>query len=125
MDNVWEDFYCQEVLSGKTKVDIVTETDHSLAFYHTRPYYEVHIVVIPKKHILSFITVTEDENVIFQDLFHVIRKVASQLNEKHGACTVSTNIGDYQSNKHMHWHIHFGKRIRDEQGRKLLDHQSK
>ncbi|WP_423406693.1 HIT family protein [Heyndrickxia sp. MSNUG] len=125
MDNLWEDFYCEEVLSGKTKVDIVIETEHSLAFYHTRPYYEVHIVVIPKKHILSFITVTEDENVILQDLIHVIRQLASQLNEKHGACTMSTNIGDYQSNKHMHWHIHFGKRIRDEQGRKLLDHQSK
>lgn len=125
MDKVWEDFYCDEVLSGKTKVDILIETNHSLAFYHTRPYYEVHIVVIPKKHILSFITVTEDENEILQDVFHVIRQLASQLNENYGACTVSTNIGDYQSNKHMHWHIHFGKKVRDEQGRKLLDHQAK
>jgi len=125
MDKGWEDFYCDEVLSGKTQVDIVMETDHSLAFYHTRPYYEEHIVVIPKKHILSFITVTEDEEEILHDVFQVIKRLASQLNEKHGACTVSTNIGDYQSNKHMHWHIHFGKRVRDEQGRMLLDNQSK
>ncbi|WP_326998733.1 hypothetical protein [Cohnella kolymensis] len=25
------------------------ETENTLAFYHTRPFYDVHIVVIPKK----------------------------------------------------------------------------
>jgi histidine triad (HIT) family protein len=85
MGKAWEDFYCYEVLSAKTKVDVVMESDHSLAFYHTRPYYEVHIVVIPKKHISSFITVTEDETEILKDVFHVIKQLASQLNEKHGA----------------------------------------
>jgi histidine triad (HIT) family protein len=56
-----EDFYCDEVLSGKTKVDIVWETDQILAYHHTRPYYEHHIVVIPKIHIQSFISHTDVE----------------------------------------------------------------
>jgi histidine triad (HIT) family protein len=113
-DQKWEDFYCDEVLSGKTEVEKVLETVHSLAFYHTRPYYEVHLIVIPKKHILSFLTVTNEEAEILDDVLQVIRQVASKLENEHGACTISTNIGTYQSNKHMHWHVHYGNRIRDE-----------
>jgi histidine triad (HIT) family protein len=32
------DFYCNEVLSGRTAVQIVAETENVLAFHHTRPY---------------------------------------------------------------------------------------
>jgi histidine triad (HIT) family protein len=121
----WGDFYCDEVLSGKTEVEKVLETVHSLAFYHTCPYYEVHLIVIPKKHILSFLTVTNEEAEILDDFLKVIRQVAAKLENEYGACTISTNIGNYQSNKHMHWHVHYGNRIRDEQGRLLYDHQTK
>lgn len=33
-----EDFYCDEVLSGKTKVNKVLETENVLAYHHTRPF---------------------------------------------------------------------------------------
>lgn len=33
-----EDFYCDEVFSGKTKVNKVLETDNVLAYYHTKPF---------------------------------------------------------------------------------------
>ncbi len=42
------DFYCDEVLSVRTPVTIVRETDDVLAFHHTRPYWAVHIVVVPR-----------------------------------------------------------------------------
>lgn len=120
-----EDFYCDEVLPGKTVVHKLVETEHSLAFYHTRPYYEHHIIVIPKKHIQSFLTVTEKEAEILADVLKVVKEAAAILNEDYGACTISTNIGEYQSNKHMHWHVHFGQRIRDENGRVIHGHNSK
>lgn len=112
MSKDYEDFYCDEVLTGNTEIDKVLETENVLAFFHTRPFYEVHIVVIPKKHITSLIDIGEDEEHIMKELLSVMRTVSQQINQKHGACTVSTNIGDYQSNKHMHWHIHYGDRIR-------------
>ncbi|WP_449622415.1 HIT family protein [Robertmurraya sp. Marseille-Q9965] len=112
MANGVQDFYCDEVLSGNTKVEKVLETEHALAFYHTRPFYDVHVVVIPKQHIPSLLDIDSDNQHVMIDVFSVIQQVANQMNEKYGACTVSTNIGEYQSNKHMHWHIHFGERIR-------------
>ena len=116
MGNGVADFYCVEVLSGKTAVEKVVETGHTLAFYHTRPFYEVHIVVIPKKHIASLLDVAEEDQEIVNDLFSVLQKVSKQVNDQYGACTVSTNLGEYQSNKHMHWHIHFGNRIKELDG---------
>lgn len=54
-----EDFYC--VLSGRTPIQKVLETDIVLAYHHTRPFYPVHIVTIPKKHIPSLITLEEGD----------------------------------------------------------------
>lgn len=106
------DFYCDEVLSGKTKVNKVFETKNVLAYYHTKPYWPVHIVAIPKKHISSLITLEEDENDLLLELLEVIKKVAKKVTEENGACRVLTNVGDYQDSKHLHWHIVFGEKLR-------------
>ncbi|MDX8367984.1 HIT domain-containing protein [Cytobacillus sp. IB215665] len=107
-----EDFYCDEVLSGKTLVNKVLETNNVLAYYHTRPFYPIHIVAIPKRHISSLITLEENDNELLLELFDVIKQVASKVTEEHGACRVMTNLGDYQDSKHLHWHIISGDPIK-------------
>ena len=104
-----EDFYCDEVLSCKTQVEKVLETENVLAYHHTRPFYPVHIVAIPKKHISSLITLEESDNKLLLELLGVIRKIAAMVTEEKGACRVITNVGDYQDSKHLHWHIVSGK----------------
>lgn len=88
------------------------ETEHVLAFYHTKPFYPVHIVAIPKKHISSLITLEESDNDLLLELLDVIKQVATKVTEEHGACRVITNLGDYQESKHLHWHIISGKPLR-------------
>lgn len=105
------DFYCNEVLSGKVTIDKVFETKNVLAYHHTRPAYEVHIVVIPKKHISSLISIDEDDNDLLLELMSVIKRVAENIVIKNGACKVITNLGEYQDSKHLHWHLVYGKRI--------------
>ncbi|WP_445491450.1 HIT domain-containing protein [Niallia sp. 03133] len=107
-----EDFYCDEVLSGKTQVNKVLETKNVLAYYHTNPFYPVHIVAIPKKHIPSLITLEERDNKLLLELLGVIKKVAAMVTEKNGACRVITNLGDYQDSKHLHWHIVSGSPLK-------------
>ena len=55
-----EDFYCEEVFSGKTPVDKVLETENVLAYHHTRPFWPVHIVVVPKQHVASVLELEND-----------------------------------------------------------------
>ncbi|MEK3686096.1 HIT family protein [Paenibacillus sp. FSL R10-2736] len=107
-----EDFYCDEVLSGKTVVQKVIETDNVLAYHHTRPFYPVHIVAIPKRHISSLMTLQDSDNDLLLELIGVIKQVAAQVTGEYGACRVSTNLGDYQDSKHLHWHISYGEPLR-------------
>ena len=104
-----EDFYCEQVLSGKTLIEKVFETDNILAYYHTRPHWPVHIVVIPKKHISSLLTLTSVDNEIFLELFEVMKRVAKKITEEHGSCRVLTNLGKYQDSKHLHFHVSYGE----------------
>lgn len=103
-----EDFYCEEVLSGRTPVEKVLETENVLAYYHTRPFYPVHIVTIPKRHISSLIALDENDNALLIEMMDVIKKAAAQVVSEHGACRVITNLGDYQDSKHLHFHVVYG-----------------
>ena len=110
------DCYCDEVFSGKTPVEVVFETESVLAFYHTRPFFETHIVVVPKRHVASLLTLKESDRELLIELFDTIKKVALQLNVEKGAARVLTNIGDYQDSKHLHFHVYHGKQIRPDEG---------
>jgi len=104
------DFYCQQVLTGRLPVDKVYETERVLAFHHTRPAYPMHLVVIPKTHVPSLVDLdTEGDDLLLQ-LLSAVRRIAAEVVSEHGACRVVTNLGEYQDSKHLHWHVVFGER---------------
>lgn len=107
-----EDFYCEEALSGRTPVQKLHETDNVLAFYHTRPFWPVHIVVIPKRHISSLLTLTEADDAVLLELLATIKQLAAQVVAEHGGARVLTNLGKYQDSKHLHFHINYGEPLR-------------
>ena len=102
------DFYCDEALSGRTPVDVVMETDQILAFHHTRPYWPVHIVVVPKAHIPSLTNLGGHDVAILYRLLDAVRQVAADVEARYGACRVATNLGEYQDSKHLHFHVGHG-----------------
>ena len=103
-----EDFYCEEVMSGRTPVNVVRETDRVLAYHHTRPFWPVHIVVIPKEHIPSLLELGGADPEILMDLATVVQDVTATVRAEHGAARVLTNVGAYQDSKHLHFHVNFG-----------------
>ncbi len=106
------DFYCDMVLSGRIDIDIVEETSSVLAFKHTKPYWLVHIVVIPKKHISSLITLEKTQNDLLIELMHIVKKIAKNLVDEKGEARVLTNLGNYQDSKHLHFHVSSGKALK-------------
>ncbi|GAA5005749.1 HIT domain-containing protein [Actinopolymorpha pittospori] len=107
-----EDFYCDEALSGRTPIEVVAETDEILAFQHTRPYWPVHIVVVPKQHVPSLVDLGDADQEVLHKLLAVVRQVAGRVESEHGACRVLTNLGQYQDSKHLHFHIGAGSPLR-------------
>ena len=109
-----EDFYCDEVLSGRTSVEVVEETSNVVAYKHTKPFWPVHIVVVPKTHVPSLVDLGEnaDEDLL-HDVLRVVRKVAARVADQHGAARVLTNLGRYQDSKHLHFHVNSGEPLRE------------
>ena len=110
MEYTGEDFYCEQVLNGKTQVNKVLETERTFAFHHTRPFWETHIVVIPKVHVGSLLTITD--NGLLIELLETVKRVAAQVVEEKGAARVLTNLGEYQDSKHLHFHVNAGDQLR-------------
>lgn len=104
-----DDFYCDEAISGRTKIDIVVETEDVLAFHHTRPFWPVHIVVVPKRHVPSLTDLGDGSEATLMAVMAVVRRVAAEVEAEHGACRVLTNLGRYQDSKHLHFHVNSGK----------------
>ena len=104
-----DDFYCDEALSGRTPVEVVRETPDVLAFHHTRPFWPVHIVVVPKLHIPSLIDLGEGGEDVLRKVLAVVREIAADVTAERGACRVLTNLGSYQDSQHLHFHVAFGE----------------
>lgn len=104
-----DDFYCEEVLSGRTSVRKLIETPNVLAYHHTRPYWPVHVVVIPKRHVASLTALGAQDVDLLSEMIAAIKDVAVQILAEHGGCRVLTNLGSYQDSKHLHWHVNFGE----------------
>lgn len=96
------DFYCIEVLTGKTPVKKVYESDKVLAFYHTKPKYSTHVVIIPKEHVINLISAKAE---VLTEIVSVAKSLMSQIDiEKDGGRLV-TNLGSFQDTPHLHFHL--------------------
>ncbi len=109
MTDTGDDFYCEQALSGKTPIKVVRETEDVLAFHHTRPYWPVHIVVIPRQHIPSLTQLGDGSIETVYRVLDVVREIAAEVEAEHGECQVVTNLGRYQDSKHLHFHVASGK----------------
>ena len=104
------DFYCDVAIAGAIPLEKEYESEHVLAFHHTRPHWPVHIVVVPKKHIASLLTLTEADTLVLLEIIEVIKVIAAKIEKEHGSARVLTNLGDYQDSKHLHFHVTFGEK---------------
>ena len=97
------DFYCDSVLSGGVPVHVVAETPRVLAFEHTNPTWQIHIVVIPKQHVRQLIEVQDAS--LFSELFQVMASIIKERGFADTNYKIITNGGSYQSIQHLHFHL--------------------
>jgi histidine triad (HIT) family protein len=108
------DFYCDVAIPKKIALRIEYEDDQVLAYHHTKPFWPLHIVVVPKKHIPSFTDCDEADDDIVLAVLRVVRKLAKLVEDERGECRILTNLGQYQDSKHLHFHVSSGPPMRAE-----------
>ncbi|MFA6081815.1 MAG: HIT domain-containing protein [Patescibacteria group bacterium] len=109
MDDGNSDFYCDFVLNDKIKVNIIKETDMVLAFFHTKPSWAFHVVIVPKTHI-SNITELKDLAII-EEIFKIAQEIINNNNLKAINYRIITNGGGFQDSKHLHFHLVSGDKL--------------
>ncbi len=107
------DFYCGIALRPNAAIDRVFENERILAYRHTNPFWETHIVVIPKAHIwdirhIEDTTLLAELLIVARDILRTIPQ--SELDTK--GAKILTNLGKFQDTPHLHFHIAIGEKIR-------------
>lgn len=86
--------------------EIIYEDEETIAFKDINPKAKVHILLIPKKHISSINTVTNDDQQILGKLLLVARNIARQVQIDENGYKLITNIGEHGGQLIPHLHIH-------------------
>lgn len=102
--------FCK-ILNKELQANIVYEDDKTLAFDDIHPKAPVHILIIPKKHIVSVDHLEKEDKELIGELFLAAKKVAKIKGLSTGY-KLMVNVGKDggQEVDHLHLHLLGGKR---------------
>ena len=106
----------KKIIDREIPADIVYEDDQCLAFRDVSPQAPTHVLVIPKKEIVSIADLAEDDAALLGHLWLVIANLARELglgSAQEGGYRVVVNCGPDggQSVDHLHFHILGGRQM--------------
>ena len=107
-----ECIFCK-IINGEIPADIVDQTEYSLAFRDTNPQAPVHILIIPKDHIVSCRDLNEENVHYLSEIAILAQKVANKENITEDGYRWVINTGDNggQTVEHIHLHLLGGRNM--------------
>jgi len=101
------------IIRREIPADIVAETDELLAFRDIRPLAPVHVLIIPKRRIVSVSALSDDDAPLVGNMFLMARDIARDLNisEKGYKLLIRTGRDGGQEVPHLHLHLIGGARL--------------
>lgn len=104
--------FCK-IIKGEIPSTKVYEDEEILAFKDIHPKAPTHILVIPKKHIISINEIEEKDEILIGKMFTVIKRIAREQGIAENGYKVISNCGENggQEVKHLHFHILGGKKM--------------
>jgi histidine triad (HIT) family protein len=73
------EFYCGKMLKGILDVPVYFENERVFAFHHINPLWENHVVLLPRKHIKSLLTLEEAVNDLLLELLRTAKMIAEDF----------------------------------------------
>lgn len=108
-----EDCIFCKIIKKEIPSDVVYEDEEIIAFKDIQPAAPIHILVIPKKHIVSLVELDKDDEALIGRIYTVINKVAEMQGVKDKGYRVIVNCGKDggQEVGHLHFHLLAGKQL--------------
>lgn len=103
-----ECIFCK-IINGEIKSNMISETDLAVAIEDINPVAETHILIVPKKHIDSVLTINESDSSYLIDMHKVAGEIAKK--NKLDSFRLAFNGGKFQHVPHLHMHFLAGRKI--------------
>ena len=102
-----------KIIRKEIPANIVHEDEHCLAFHDVSPQAPVHVLVIPRKPIVSVEHLEAEDAAIIGHIWLTIQKVARDLGLAENGYRVVVNCGKDggQSVDHLHYHLLGGRAL--------------
>jgi histidine triad (HIT) family protein len=100
-----ECIFCK-ITAGTLPSEKVYENEHVFAFRDISAQAPVHVLIIPKKHIVDVLDVTGDDSAVFQHLFLAAQQIAAKLGIAGSGFRTVFNSGDHACQTMYHLHLH-------------------
>lgn len=84
---------------------VISETESLICFYHPRPKYAVHILLVPKEEIRDLLHLDPNDNRFLRDLFATASKLVEELGLQNQGYRLVLNGGEYQEFPQLHFHL--------------------
>ena len=82
------------------------ETDTLLAFYHPKPAYPLHILLVPKRGIPSLMELDQARDAPFlADLFTTVQSLVTEFHLDKAGYRLIVNGGEFQDFPYLHFHL--------------------
>lgn len=86
-------------------VERLRETDTLIAFYHPRPSYPIHILIVAKRSYSSLMTLPDSDTLFMSDLFGAVQSLTHELRLDERGFRLICNGGAYQDIPHLHFQL--------------------
>lgn len=103
-----ECIFCK-IIRGEIKTDFVVENEKIVAFDDVNPLAQVHVLIVPKKHIESVLAVGDRDGGNLVAMHQVVREIVDK--KKLDAFRLAFNGGRFQHVPHLHMHLLAGGNI--------------
>lgn len=92
---------------------IIHDDDYVTAFEDSKPQTPIHLLIVPKKHIMDINSITLSDRELIGHLFYVAKLIASQkkLDRNGYRLVINNGVDAGQSVFHIHLHLMSGRRF--------------
>ena len=104
--------FCK-IINKEIPAEIVFEDDAVIAFHDNDPQADIHLMVIPKKHIETLNDLSEEDASLIGKIFTIIKSLAkdSGVSEDGYRVVVNCNKDAGQEVFHVHFHLLGGRKF--------------
>ena len=92
-----------EYMSFAIPVKRLRETDSLMAFYHPKPSYDFHILLIPKKAVASLQELDTKDSAFLMELYSTVQSLIDEFQLP--VYRLIVNGGEYQDFPQLHFHL--------------------